>query len=223
MLINIFITITSLLAILHIYIVLYVVPIEITQGFIQKIFYYHVPIAWVSFISFTIALYHNIQYLRSQNLNNYYKAYSHTFIGWLFTSGVLITGPLWAKPIWGSYWNWADERLITFFILWLSYGTYILINKALFSLQQKANVSSILGIISFINVPIVYLAIRIWETPSHPGPIISKNSNSLSPEMHFTIWYSTIACFCIYLVLYLIYSKYLQQKHTLKYLLNSSH
>ena len=186
-----------------IYLTMIYAPIDGQQGPVQKIFYYHVPTAWVSFICFTIAFYHSIKYLKTRNLSYDQKALSYAATGYIFTTGVLVTGPLWAKPIWGDFWNWSDQRLMSFFVLWLSYGGYLFLRVSITSPEKKARLSAVLAIIAYLNVPLVYLSIRIWNTPSHPGPVVGgKEDSGVTPEMRLVFWYCVIS-FHLLLALFL--------------------
>ena len=195
-------SITFVFWILLIFLICFYIKSDAAQGVAQKIFYFHVPTAWISFIAFSFSCYYSIQYLRTRNLSLDLKASSFAFVGWIFTSGVLITGPLWAKPIWGTYWNWADQRLISFFILWISFTGYLFLRKNILDIDRRARYSSILNIIAFIDVPLVYLSIRIWNTPSHPAPIVggSRATGLPNPEMRFVLYFSFL-CFILLMVL----------------------
>ncbi len=192
---------TCILAISLIFI-FFGVPSDAEQGVAQRIFYFHVPTAWTAFISLSLCFYFSIQYLRRGELIHDMKALTYAKIGWLFTTGVLITGPLWAKPIWGVYWNWSDQRLITFFILWLIFSTYFLFRKSIQDIHKSARLSAVIAILGFLDIPLVYFSIRIWNTPSHPGPIIGSGAPSmaLEPKMRLALWYSFL-CFLVFMFL----------------------
>lgn len=185
-----------------IYLTLLYVPSDAKQGIAQRIFYYHVPTAWVSFTGFLFGSYYSFLYLKNKNFLNDIKALSFNSLAYLFTSGVLITGPLWAKPIWGDFWNWSDERLVTFFILWLSYSAYFLLRYGIPDKDKKARFSAILSLLALVNIPLVYLSILIWETPSHPGPVIGKGGLK-NPTMAFTFWYSLLCFHLLFIMLYI--------------------
>ena len=198
--------------------VCFFVPSDAEQGVTQRIFYFHVPTAWVSFIALGISFYYSIVYLRRREISQDIKAFSYAKIGWFFTTGVLITGPLWAKPIWGVYWNWSDQRLLTFFILWLIFTAYLVLRNNISDLHKKARFSSVLCILGFINVPLVYLSIRIWDTPSHPGPVVGGTGASgiEDPMMRVTLWFSFI---CFLLLMFLL-GRVQVNHHLIKHLLN---
>lgn len=184
------------------------VPSDNAQGIAQRIFYYHVPTAWVSFLGFGISLVYSVLYLRRRNLRDDSLAAAYAIAGWVFTTGVIITGPLWAKPIWGDFWNWSDQRLISFFILWLAYAGYMLMRMGMPDPHKRARFSSVLAIIAFLDVPLVYLAIRIWNTPSHPGAVIGggEKSGLYDPRMSLTFLVAMVTFqLLFFLAAYLLY------------------
>lgn len=172
------------------------VPSDAMQGVAQRIFYFHVPTAWVSGVGFLLAAIYSVKTLKTRSLADDAKASVYVSLGWFFTSGVLITGPLWAKPIWGDYWNWSDQRLITFFILWLTYSAYLILRLTISDPDKRARFSAVVALLAFLNVPLVYLAIRLWNTPSHPSAVIGGDEGSglKNYKMSLTFWYSVI-CF----------------------------
>ncbi len=185
------------------YVVCFTVGSDVKQGIAQKIFYYHVPTAWVSFIAFGISLYHSLLYILKRELEHDGKAVASVSVGLVFATGVLITGPLWAKPIWGTYWNWSDQRLISFFILWIIFVGYLLLRYNIHDIHKKAIVSSVLNIIGFCNIPLVYFSIRIWNTPSHPQPVLAtRDSSYISPDIRWALWLSVL-CFLLIMLLLL--------------------
>ncbi len=174
----------------------YWVPSDSMQGIAQRIFYYHVPTAWVSGLAFLLAACYSVKTLRTRSLQDDAKAAVYVELGWLFTTGVLITGPLWAKPIWGDFWNWSDQRLITFFILWLTYSGYLVLRATIHDADRRARFSAVVAILAFLNVPLVYFAIRLWNTPSHPSAVIGggEGSGLKDSRMSLTFWYAVL-CF----------------------------
>lgn len=173
---------------------MFYVPSDTQQGVTQRIFYYHVPTAWVSFTAFLIAFIYSIIYLRRRRLKDDLTAAAFATSGWVFTTGVLITGPLWAKPIWGDYWNWSDQRLMSFFVLWLIFTGYLILRSSLQDLHMRARFSAVLAILGFLNVPLVYFAIRIWNTPSHPSAVIAggEDSGLMDERMKITFWAAVV-------------------------------
>lgn len=193
------------------------VPSDTRQGIAQRIFYFHVPTAWVSFFCFGVAFYQSIKYLLRRNLKSDSMASAYAVVGWVFTTGVLITGPLWAKPIWGKFWDWSDQRLVTYFILWMAYAAYILLRMGISDPQKKARFSAVLAIIAFLDVPLVYLAIRIWNTTSHPQAVIggSAKSGLFSSEMKITFFTCLAAFQLLSVLLSYLYYRFLEQERAI--------
>ncbi|MES0490804.1 MAG: cytochrome c biogenesis protein CcsA [Leptospirales bacterium] len=181
------------------------VPSDNLQGIAQRIFYYHVPTAWVSMLGFMIGFIYSILYLWKRDLKFDGSAAAYTITGWVFTTGVIITGPLWAKPIWGDFWNWGDQRLVTFFILWLAFAGYILLRTGIPDPHKRARFSAILNIIAALDVPLVYYAIQIWDTASHPKPITVYDM-----KMKITIYTSVFAFMSMFFLITYLYKRYLK-------------
>lgn len=147
-------------------------PIERTMGLVQKIFYYHVPSAWVAFLAFGVVFVCSILYLTSKDRKWDLFAKSSVEIGVLFALIVLITGPIWARPIWGVWWTW-EPRLTTTLILFLIYVAYLLLRIFSGNNERTARFAAVLGIVGFVDVPLVYLSINWWapEAQVHPQRI----------------------------------------------------
>jgi len=217
-----------------------VAPTEQTMGDIQRIFYYHVPSAWVAFLCFfanflaSVAFLANLKesgpksarmillalcgaataILLARHIPNaaanvvtvwiVYLAFhfltkldtnqqdaiavSTAEVGVVFCSIVLVTGPLWAKPVWGIWWTW-DARLTSTFIMWLIYVSYLLLRRFSTADEQTPKLAAALAIFGFVDVPIVYMSIRWWRT-QHPSPVIGGGEGSgLDPRMlHVLLW-----------------------------------
>jgi heme exporter protein C len=172
------------------------VPSEATMGDVQRIFYFHVSLAWIAFLAFFVVLVGSVLYLRKREDRWDRLAYSSAEIGVVCTTLNLISGVIWAKPVWGTWWVW-DARLTTVLVLWLIYVAYLLV-RAYASATQTRNFAAVVGIIGFIDVPIVFMAIRWWRT-IHPGPVLE--SGGLSSSMFFTLIVCMIAFTLFYGVL----------------------
>jgi heme exporter protein C len=184
--------------------VFYYAPIEQTMGIVQKIFYFHVASAWTGFLAFGVVFVCSILFLWKKKEIFDSWAYSSAEIGVLFTSLVLLTGPMWAKPIWNTYWTW-DPRLTTTLILWLIYIGYLLLRNMIASPEKAARISAVYGIIGFVDVPIVYLSIRLWRT-LHPEPvmIMGGEKSGLDPRMFQVLILSLAAFTFLFLTLLLV-------------------
>jgi len=164
------------------YAALFVAPTERTMGVVQRIFYFHVPSAWTAFVAFFIVFIANIAYLTRRRQQWDWLAVSAAEVGLAFCTVVLVTGPLWAKPVWGIWWTW-DARLTSTLVLWLLYLTYLLLRTLVDDPARRAIVSAVFGIFAFLDVPLVYMSIRWWRT-QHPQPVIAGGEGSgLDPLM----------------------------------------
>jgi heme exporter protein C len=164
------------------YAALFVAPDEATMHEIQRIFYFHLP-SWIAcFTAFTIVFVANIGWLVTRRQNYDALAVSAAEVGIISCTIGLITGPLWAHPVWGVWWTW-DARLTTTFILWLLYISYLLLRGLLEDPERRATLSAVFGIFAFLDVPLVYVSNRLWRT-QHPQPVILGGKNSgLDPTM----------------------------------------
>jgi heme exporter protein C len=143
-------------------------PLEARQGAAQKIFYLHVPAAWVGFLAFGLVALAGLGYLmlRDERLDRF--AASSAEVGVVFTTVVLITGPIWAKPIWGAWWTW-DARLTSTLFLWFIYLGYMVLRGAIDDRTMRARYAAILGILGALLIPFIYLSVYLFRT-LHPRP-----------------------------------------------------
>jgi heme exporter protein C len=164
------------------YAALFIAPDEATMHAIQRIFYFHLP-SWIAcFVAFTIVFVSNIGWLATRHQRYDALAVAAAEVGVICCTIGLITGPLWAHPVWGVWWTW-DARLTTTFILWLLYVSYLLVRGLLEDPERRATLSAIFGIFAFLDVPLVYVSNRLWRT-QHPQPVILGGKNSgLDPTM----------------------------------------
>lgn len=173
-------------------------PLEIRQGAAQKIFYIHVPAAWVAFLAFALVAIASGFYLwvRDERLDRF--AESSAEVGLVFTTVVLITGPLWAKPIWGTYWAWWDVRLISTLFLWFIFVAYLVLRGAVETQAMRARYSAVLGILGALLIPFIHVSVYLFAT-MHPLPIVAKTSApSLPGEMLTTLLISLGAFTLLY-------------------------
>jgi heme exporter protein C len=184
------------LMIAALYMVFAYVPTEKTMGIVQRIFYFHVPVAWVSFLAFFITFIFSVLYLWKRDMKWDAIASASAEIGVIFTTLILVTGPLWARPIWGIWWTW-DARLTTSLVLWLIYIGYLLVRRMAVEPSQGARYGAVIGIAGFIDVPLVFLAVDLWRT-QHPTTIIFEGG--LTTPMLLTL----IVCLAAFTVLYVL-------------------
>ena len=174
------------------YLVFLYAPTDRNLGISQRIFYFHVSMAWVGFLAFFWVLVGSVGYLwkRSQKMDR--LAYSSAEIGVVFTTLMLITGVLWAKPAWGVWWTW-DPKLTTSLILWLLYVAYLMLRAYSPRGDQGARFAAVLGIIGFVDVPIIYLSVVWWRTVHPPVVLGPVAEGSLEPSMRMVLMACTVA------------------------------
>jgi heme exporter protein C len=154
-------------------------PTEKTMGDVQRIFYYHVPSAWTAFLLFSINFVASIVYLIRRSTRADALALVSAEVGVVFCTVVLVTGPLWARPVWGIWWTW-DMRLTSTLLLWLIYVSYLALRR--FSTSGQTPVlAAALAIFGALDVPLVYFSIWIFRT-QHPQPVIG-GGGSINPRM----------------------------------------
>ncbi|MGA1862352.1 cytochrome c biogenesis protein CcsA [Deferribacter thermophilus] len=173
-------------------------PIEKVMGIIQKIFYFHVASAWIAFFAFFITFIFSIFVLINDKKVYDEIAASSAEIGIVFCTIVLITGPIWARPVWGVWWTW-DPRLTTTLVLWFIYVGYLMLRKFVDEDDKRAKFSAVVGIVGFIDVPIVFMSIRWWRT-IHPN-VLQKGGGGLHPDMLVALIVSVIAFTALYFAL----------------------
>ncbi len=176
------------------YMALFYAPTEKTMGDAQRIFYFHVPSAWVGFLAFFVVFIGSVLFLIRRDPKWDALARSSAEIGVVFTTLVLLTGPLWAKAAWGTFWVW-DARLTTTLVLWLIYVGYLMLRSAVDD-TRRARMAAVLGIIGFMDVPIIYLSVTWWRT-MHPTLLIGSEGG-LEPPMVATL----MVCLLSFTLLY---------------------
>lgn len=182
-------------------------PLEAAQGAAQKIFYLHAPSAWAAFLAFGIVGICSVLFLvlREPRLDR--LAASSAEVGVVFTTGVLITGPLWGKPVWGTWWTW-DARLTSTLFLWFIYFGYLVLRAAVVEPGQRARFSAVLGILGALMVPFIHLTVYLFRT-LHPKPIVLNVSG---PQLPGVMLATLVMSFVVFTVFYaaLVWHRYAQ-------------
>ena len=193
---------------------IYVAPTEATMGDVQRIFYYHLPSAWVAFLLFFVNFLASIWYLVRRNPGADALALASAETGVSFCTIVLLTGPIWARPIWGIWWTW-DARLTSTLVLWLIYVSYLVLRHYATGGQVPV-LAAALGIFGFVDVPIVYMAIR-WFRTQHPQPVIGGGQGSgLDPRMWTAVLWNLLAFAMLALLFVWIRYRQALAEHTLE-------
>lgn len=172
-------------------------------GPLQRIFYVHVPSAWVAYLAFAVVFIASIAYLRTSEKQWDLLAEASAEIGVLFTTLVLITGPIWARPVWGTWWQW-DARLTSSLVMWLTYVGYLFLRGLATDPTRVGKSAAVLGIAGFVNVPIVHFSVQWWRTlhPSGPTPAdLARDSGLGAPEL--TTFFVSLVAFTLLFALLL--------------------
>ena len=175
----------------------------------QRIFYFHVPSAWVGFLAFFVTFVASIAYLWRGGCRWDILALSSVEIGLIFTTMVVTTGPLWAKPTWGVWWVWSDPKLSTVAVLRLIYFAYLMLRNTVEDEARRARLAAVLGIVGFLDVPIVFGAARWWGQSVAQHPIVFTGGLSDSPRM-LTAFLFCLGTFTLLYVVLLIQRVHLE-------------
>jgi heme exporter protein C len=162
------------------------------MGNVQRIFYYHVPSAWTAFLLFAVNFVGSIVYLASRNQKADILALVGAEVGLVFLTVNLVTGPIWARPVWGIWWTW-DWRLTSTLIVWLIYVSYLMLRRFAAG-GQTAVLAAALGIFGALCVPFVYFSIWYFRT-QHPQPVMG-GGGSLDPHMLHALLINWLAFLC---------------------------
>ncbi|MEC7872289.1 MAG: cytochrome c biogenesis protein CcsA [Candidatus Neomarinimicrobiota bacterium] len=205
--------IASILFVVNLMNIIFFTPMIADQHWAQKIFYVHVPSAWVGFVGYLIVMISGFM-LFIKNDNRWDDiALASAEIGTFFMALVLITGPVWAKPIWGTPWIW-EPRLTTTLILFLYYMGYFMFRSFGGNIERVRRQAAALGIIAFINVPIIFLSVQFWEPEIQSHPQVEMASQP--PEILYSFLFS-LAIFSLLFAVMLQYRVHLiRTKNLLK-------
>lgn len=182
----------------------------------QRIFYFHVAAGWVGYLAFGVTAAAGVLYLLKRQRRFDSVAVSSAEIGVVFTAANLVSGSVWARPTWGTWWSWDDPRLTLAAIVLLVYVAYLMLRNAIDEPERRARLSSIYGIVGFLSVPLSFISVRIWRT-IHPA-VIGTASNTaqggfdMSGNMVVVLLFS-IATFSL---LYVVLLHYRLQLETLR-------
>lgn len=189
--------ISLVLMLVALYAIFIYAPLEKTLLEVQKIFYVHVGTAWNAFLAFFVVFVASLAFLRTREARWDRLAGGSAEIGVLFTTLVLITGPIWARSSWNTWWTW-EPRLTTTLILWFIYMAYLLIRATVGEEQRRGTLAAVFGIVGFIDVPIVYLSVQWWG--SHPI-VLGPRGGGLPAPMLTALILSVLAFTALYLYL----------------------
>jgi heme exporter protein C len=182
------------------------VPSEREMGVVQRIFYFHVSSAIAAFVGFAMVFVASIQYLRTRRENWDCLALAAAELGVVFSLIVLISGPIWAKPIWGVFWRW-EPRLTSMLIAFTIYVAYLIVRSyTTGSPDRTRRFAAVIGVVAFVNVPLVYYSVNLWSTDQqlHPREV------ELAPAMVQTRYLAFAAIIALFF--YLLKRRYELEK-----------
>jgi heme exporter protein C len=174
-------------------------PREVTMGDVQRIFYFHVASAWVGFFGFFVTFLAGIGYLATGGRRWDIVGLSSVEVGLTFIIMTVVTGALWAKPVWGTYWTW-EPRLTISAVQLLIYVAYGMLRASIEDSEQKARFAAVYGIVAFVTVPLSWFAIRWWRT-IHPDILTGGEGMTLTPRMIYTLLVAIAAFTVLYATL----------------------
>jgi heme exporter protein C len=161
---------------------LVVAPPDALQGEVQRLMYVHVPAAWLAYLSFLVVFVSSVAYLRTSRTRWDRVAAASAEIGVLFTALAIVLGALWGKPVWGTWWTW-DPRLTTTAMLLLIYIGYIAVRRITDSPTRRARWSAVIGVVGFVDVPIVHLSVVWWRSLHQQATVLRVGGPQIEGSM----------------------------------------
>jgi heme exporter protein C len=174
-----------------------VVPPDAEQGDVQRLMYVHVPAAWLAFMSFGVVFLASVAYLRSGQIRWDRMAVASAEIGVLFCSLTLLLGSLWGRPVWGTWWTW-DPRLTTTVVLLLIYLGYLSVRRVADSPARRAHWSAVIGVIGFVDVPIVHMSVVWWRSLHQEATVVRGGAPTMDTSMLVTLLLGAVAFTLVY-------------------------
>ena len=196
---NALLMLSFILMVAALYLIFIYVPTESKMGVVQRIFYLMVPMGLIAMLAFIVTATGSILYLTKKSDKWDALAHSSCEVGVVFTTLALVTGSIWAKPVWGVWWDWGTPRLTSTLILWFIYLAYFLARNLATEEYRGATFAAVVAIIGLADIPIIILATTLWQG-LHPPPLIFQEGG-LDPKMRFTVLMSVIAFTVLYIVL----------------------
>jgi heme exporter protein C len=169
-------------------VVAYVAPVDADQGFSQKIFYFHVPVALTAYALFGWGAWKALRHLWKREPGADLESYVAIHLGVIFGAMTLLTGSIWAKISWGRWWVWSSDQLVLFLVLFLFYAAYFMLRFSVEPGPRRANLSAVYALFGVVLIPVSFLAIRISKDIIHP--VLFKSSG---PDMSGTMFFA----FCV--------------------------
>ena len=157
-----------------------VAPREVTQGNVQRIMYVHVPAVWVAYLAFTAGLGASIAYLAWRRPGADRLAHAACEVGTVFLGINIVTGAIWGKPTWGTWWTW-DARLTSVAVVFVMFLAYLLLRGAIEDRERGARYAAVLGIVAALNIPLVHFSVYWWRTLHQPPSLLKPGASTIPP------------------------------------------
>jgi heme exporter protein C len=183
--------------------VFFFVPTEASMGIVQRIFYIHLPAAWVAFFAFGIVALCSAVYLwlGVEKLDHAARAAAEG--GMIFTTIVLTSGPLWARLAWGTWWTWEPRLTLTLLLCFIYLG-YFMVRQATDSPERGKMFAAVVGIVGALNIPLIHMSV-LWFRSLHPQPVVARTDGAqLHPDMLTTVLTALLAWTLVFLSLFLL-------------------
>jgi heme exporter protein C len=197
------ILISAILVLNGIFLAMIWVPPHESMGDVQRIFYFHVASAWIAYVAFIVTFATSIVYMKTKDLKWDNWAVSSAEIGVVFTTLAILTGPMWARAIWGEFWRWEDLKLLMTLVLWLVFIAYLALRANVQSRRSKATLAAVFSVIGMLCIPLSFAANRIW-TQSHPTVIASDQGEIVTSGMVPALIVAVFAMTFLYIALLLL-------------------
>jgi heme exporter protein C len=181
--------------------VFFYAPNDADQGFVQKIFYVHVPLAIVALCGFVAGGVYGIKHLRSGDRADDLRSYVAIHISLVFAVGVLITGSIWARASWGHWWVWDEPTLVSFLIVFLLYACYQPLRFSIEDRDRQARYASVFAIVAGAFVPLNFMAVRMADSLTHPR-VLGTTGGSMPGDMRLTFVVALVGMACLFVTLW---------------------
>ena len=192
---------TAGLLALAIGLIFFYAPTDLDQGFSQRIFYFHVPIALTSYVCFGWGAWKALRYLRTRDERADLESYVAIHQGVIFGALTLITGSIWAKASWGVWWSWSENQLVLFLVLFLFYCAYFMLRFSVEPGAARANMSAVYALFGIVLVPVSFLAIRLSQSFIHPT-VFTTHGPQMAGSQFLTFSVSLLALLALFATLY---------------------
>jgi heme exporter protein C len=177
-------------------------PTDADQGFSQRIFYFHVPIALTSYVCFGWGAWKALRYLRTRDERADLESYVAVHQGVVFGALTLVTGSIWARASWGVWWSWSENQLVLFLVLFLFYCAYFMLRYSVEPGPSRANMSAVYALFGVVLIPVSFLAIRLSQRFIHPVVFDSHAPSNMTGAQWLSFLVSLAAMLLLFATLY---------------------